>query len=128
MKTTAPNTAAGLLALVRPFGPTVEDKELVFALDPPDELMPLLNVLHTGIRALLTARKWWANVENGKTGRFTRVELIVLDPDQPIPLGTTLLSVDGDNQWDRIHMAARIDHPELFAHAKETKQQKNLSI
>jgi hypothetical protein len=38
-----------------------------------------------------------------------------LNPDGPIPPGITLLTVEGDHRWDRIHPAAWLDHPELFA-------------
>jgi hypothetical protein len=106
-----PTTAAGLLARVGPFGPTVEGGALVFDLDPPDELLPLLAVLHTGIRAVLTGRTWYGStVADGG-----RVWMGELDPSAPIPPRVGLLTVEGDRCWDRIHPAARIDLPELFA-------------
>jgi hypothetical protein len=107
-------TAAELLILVRPFGPNVEDGELVFATDPPADLTSLLSILHTGVRSLLAGRQWWAHIERGKAGRFTRVELKVIDPANPIPSGVVLLSVKGDRIWDRLRADAHIDHPELF--------------
>jgi hypothetical protein len=54
-----PATATGLLALVEPFGPAAEGDALVFDLDPPADLEPALRVLHTGIRAALTGRRWY---------------------------------------------------------------------
>jgi hypothetical protein len=110
-----PSTAADLLAAVRPFGPAAEGDELVFAIDPPPELIPRLAVLHTGVRALLTGRRWVATVEGGKAGRFTRVSVPVLDPNAPLPAGVTLLCVEGDRKWDRLDPAARLDLPDLFA-------------
>jgi hypothetical protein len=105
---TAPATARDLLARLKPFGPAVEASDLIFAADLPADLMPAVSVLHTGLRAVLTGRRWYGC--EGATGR-----VVELDPAAPIPPGITLLSVEGDRCWDRIHPAARLDHPELFA-------------
>jgi hypothetical protein len=99
-----------LLDLVRPFGPAVESGELTFDADPPDELVELLCVLHTGVRALLTGQTWFGCGSERRTAAA-----VPLDPATPIPSGITLLSVDGDQRWDRIDPAARLEHPELFA-------------
>ncbi len=104
-----PTTAAGLLTLVEPFGPTVEGGALVFGLDPPAELLPLLRVLHTGIRAALTGRRWYGCGDTRKTAGPRP-----LDPAGPIPAGISLLAVEGDDRWDRIHPAAPLDLPRLF--------------
>ena len=53
--------AVELLALVQAFGPAVEDGELVFATDPPANMEPVLSILHTGVRALLSGRNWWGS-------------------------------------------------------------------
>lgn len=107
-RTATPITVAGLLPLIEPFGPTVEDGALVFDRDPPTELRPHLRVLHTGLRAVLTGRRWFGC---GSAAPCPKP----LDPAAPIPNGITLLTVEGDHRWDRIHPAARIDRPELFA-------------
>ena len=106
----APTTATGLLALVEPFGPTVEGGALVCDLDPPADILPALRVLHTGVRAGLTGRRWYGCGGTRKTAAPRP-----LDPSAPIPDGITLLCVEGDERWDRIHPAARLDLSRLFA-------------
>ena len=100
-------SARALLDLVRAHAPSVEAGELVFATDPPADLVASLSVLHTGIRALLTERRWW--------GSGTDRPLVVeLNPSAPIPAGVGLLCVEGDPLWDRIHPVAPVDLPRLF--------------
>ncbi|MBM3978692.1 MAG: hypothetical protein FJ304_00115 [Planctomycetes bacterium] len=108
VRTRAPTTAAELLALVGECGPTVEDGALVFDRDPAADLVPALRVLHTGIRALLTGRRWYGC--DGDTGRVVELQYAAR-----IPAGNTLLCVEGDARWDRIHPAAPLDLPSLFA-------------
>jgi hypothetical protein len=96
-----------LLAAVGAFGPTVEGEDLAFAADPPVDLMGVLKVLHTGVRALLAGRRWYGC--DGATGCVA-----VLSPTAPIPSEITLLCVEGDRCWDRIDPAARIDRPGVF--------------
>ncbi len=103
-------TAHALLAAVQQYGPTVDGDDLAFTADPPAELDALLSVLHTGVRAALTGRRWW-----GSTTEKPRV--IELNPAAPIPAGITLLSVEGDQRWDRIAPDAHLDNSGLFAHA-----------
>jgi hypothetical protein len=105
---TTPTTARAVFALVEPLGAAAEGEDLVFAADLPADLVPAVSILHTGLRALRTGRRWYGC--EGATGRG-----VELDPAAPIPPGITLLSVEGDRCWDRIHPAARLDHPELFA-------------
>jgi hypothetical protein len=109
VRTPTPTSAAGLLAAVRPFGPEAEGESLAFDLDPPEDLLPALRVLHTGLRAALTDRTWWGCGSTRKTAAARR-----LDPSAPIPPGITLLAVEGDARWDRIDPAARLDLPHLF--------------
>ena len=71
--TTTPITARDLFAALQPFGPAADGEELVFDLDPPAELLPVLAVLHTGIRALIAVRKWYGE-------RSDRPGLTVLNP------------------------------------------------
>jgi hypothetical protein len=103
-----PATARTLLAALADFGPSAQGSELVLATDPPGPLEPALRVLHTGVRAALTGRRWWGC--DGRTGHIR-----ALDPAAPIPAGVTLLSVEGDPIWDRIPPATRLDLPRLFA-------------
>ena len=108
--TTLPTTARELLAQLDPFGPTVERGELAFATDPPPELERAVSVLHTGIRATLARRRWWGSMSE-------KPRVIELNPAAPIPAGITLLTVEGDECWDRIAPDARLDLPHLFAGA-----------
>lgn len=101
-------TARALYASVVPFGPAVEGEDLVFDADVPVELLPLVRVLHTGLRAEYTGAGWYGC--EGDTGRA-----YVLCLASPIPARVSLLCVAGDPRWDRIHPAARLDFPELFA-------------
>lgn len=106
-RTTRPTTAAELLQVLAGSGPAIEDGELVFALDPPIDLEPILAVLHTGVRAGLSRKLWYGC--DGDTGR-----IIALSLASPIPPGITLLAVEADGRWDRIDPAANLDHPQLF--------------
>ncbi|MBN9518544.1 hypothetical protein J0H58_08510 [bacterium] len=103
-----PTTVRGLLDLLTPFAPAAEGEDLVFAADPPADLDAVLRVLHTGVRAALTGRRWVGC--DGATGRAA-----ALNPAAPLPAGVTLLCVEGDGRWDRIDPAARLDLPRLFA-------------
>ena len=114
LTTGVPTTARDLASALRPFRPMVEEGDLGFDLDPPEALEPVLDVLHSGVRALLSGRRWWATVEGGRAGRFTRVRVVELNPGEQLPAGTTLLSVEGDQRWDRLDPCAHLDHPELF--------------
>lgn len=104
----APRSARALLAAASDFGPAVEAQDLTFGGDLPRDLEVKVRVLHTGLRAILAGRRWYGC--DGSTGLAT-----ALDPRTPIPPGVTLLCVEGDQRWDRIHPAARLDNPELFA-------------
>ena len=53
---TLPTSAAVLLAAVLAYRPTVEDAALAFDAEPPADVLRLLRVLHTGVRAALTGR------------------------------------------------------------------------
>jgi hypothetical protein len=105
-----PSTAIRVLDLAKPFGPAVEGQELVFDREPPPDLLAALNVLHTGVRALLAGRKWFGC--NTNTGR-----VVELAPALPIPAVVSLLAVEGDSQWDRVRSATRLELPQLFARA-----------
>ena len=91
VRANAPSTVAGLLAALDSCGAAVEGEELVFAVDPLAELLPVIEVLHTGIRAVLTSRKWFGCGSTRKTAAPR-----TLDPVAQIPAGITLLCVEGD--------------------------------
>ena len=99
-------TPSELLAALQAFTPAVDDGELTFD-ELPLDLEAALRILHTGVRAMMTGRKWYGC--DGKTGR-----VIALNPAATIPPGVTLLCVEGDADWDRPDPAARIDLPRLF--------------
>jgi hypothetical protein len=105
-------TALGLLAAVRPHMPVVEDGDLVFGSDLPADLEPVVEVLQTGIRACLTGRPWWGSSVAPSHPR-PRVER--LNPGEPLPTWVGLLAVEGDQTWDRIRPAAKLDFRGLFA-------------
>ena len=108
MTPSTPTTVRDLVSALGPFGPAADGEELTFAADPPEALDAALGVLHTGVRAALTGRRWYGC--DGRTGRVA-----ALNPAAPIPAGVTLLCVEGDDRWDRIDPAARLDLPRLFA-------------
>jgi hypothetical protein len=100
-------TAAKLLAALKPYRPAVEADALVFDSEVPEGLDPLLKVLHTGCRALLTGNPWYGE-------RSDKPGLVELDLNSRIPRKVTLLCVSGDRRWDRLSPEARVDCPELF--------------
>jgi hypothetical protein len=94
----------------------------VFDRPPPAHLAGPLAVLHTGVRALLTGRRWFGlDPTTGKPcGPHPArgdgpLAFGALDPTHPLPPAVGLLSVEGDSCWDRLHPLARLDRPELFA-------------
>ena len=107
MDTTRPRTARELLDALAPFGPSADGQDLVLAATPPPDLDEVVAVLHTGVRALLSGRRWFGC--DGATGRVA-----ALNPAAPIPAGVTLLTVERDRGWDRIAPTARLDLPRLF--------------
>jgi len=91
---------------------TVSGEELEVAGDVPHNLSQFVAVLQTGLRALLSGRKWW-----GSGSERPRVEAISCD--RPIPEWVGLLCCEGDGStWDRLPADARIDYPELFEGGK----------
>jgi len=103
MPTTAARTrvtARELFKALAPFGPAVEGEDLAFDAGPLPDLDVALRVLHTGIRALLTGRKWFGC--DASTGR-----VVELNPAAPIPADVGLVAVEGDRRWDRIRAGSR---------------------
>ena len=66
--------------------------------------------LHTGVRGSVTSRLWWGSSASDSK----RPRVAILDPDRQLPEWCDLVCVENDPRWDRLHPAARIDHPELF--------------
>lgn len=107
-------TAVALHALLvaRGFKLHVQNGELLVDPEPPPEIDKNLQVLHSGVRALLTGKKWY-----GSTDATSKKPWVgELSPAKLIPEGVGLLCVacDPDGQWDRIAPYYRIDNPQLF--------------
>jgi hypothetical protein len=109
-------TASELLAALREIGcdPDTDAGELVLAADPPDALAVRLEVLRTGVLAVLAGKRWYGC--DPATGRTA-----ALDPTGLIPPAVGLLAVGGSNVWERLHPVARLDLPELFIAAGVVK-------
>jgi hypothetical protein len=105
-------TAVALLESLAPYRPTVEDGELVVELDPPAGLLVRLELLHSGVRAILSGRRW----QGGTATSGDRPCVVNLDPAKPIPPRVTLLRVEGDSRWDRVPANVRTSTPDLFDH------------
>ena len=92
---------------------TYSGGRLTLSAPPPAALAPAVRVLKTGLAALASGRAWYGC--ESATGHSRRVS-----PDEPVPAGVTLLTVEGAAKWDRVPSAARLDLPELFADAEPT--------
>ncbi|MBN9523046.1 hypothetical protein J0H58_31790 [bacterium] len=108
-------TAVTLLEAIASYRPTVEAGDLVVESDPPPGLLARLEILHTGVRAILSGRKW----QGGAYSTGDRPAIVDLDPAKPIPPGVTLLRVKGDSRWDRVPAGARVGAPELFSRPRK---------
>lgn len=104
-------TAASLLAdlTAADCRPAVEGEELALDRPPPDHLAGPLAVLHTGVRALLTGRRWFGlDLATGRScGPHPArgdgpLAFGGLDPGRTLPANVGLLCVEGDSCWDRI--------------------------
>lgn len=105
-------TAAELLTALRSAGcePDAAGEELALAAVPPDALAARLEVLRTGVLAVLTGKRWYGcDLATGRTA--------VLDPAALLPPTAGLLAVEGAVLWERLHPVARHDLPDLFAWA-----------
>lgn len=100
--------------------PSVEGDELTFDRDIPPDLEPFVELLQTGLRAILTDHRWFGidaigrGIGPGRDG--------ALRTDALLPATVVLLivevSLDG---WDRIDSKARDYLPEAFEHASSAK-------
>jgi hypothetical protein len=93
-------SAAGVLL-------TVDGRKLLGAGDIPAELVEYVEVLASGLRAIVTGRPWWGS-------RSDKPGLEVLPLDQRIPEYITKLCVEGDGKWGRIKLWL----PELYRGGK----------
>lgn len=122
MTATVPRTLspAALLTLLRPYDPTAEGAELVFDLDPPEDLWQMAVILQTGLRAVLTNRRWFGIDSDGHScGPHPSrgdgpLAFGALDTAKPIPQQVRLLTVEGEQGWDRIRPASYLDFRQLF--------------
>jgi hypothetical protein len=94
--------------------------------DPPEELLRAMRTLQTGLRAVLTGKRWFGL--DARTGRACGphpacghglLAFGALDPTRTLPTAVGLLSVEGDSCWDRLSPLARLDSTALFAPSVE---------
>jgi hypothetical protein len=119
---TTPYTTVALLAELERCGysPRVEGHRLTFDPRPPDVFLPVIRLLHTGIRAILTRRTWLAC--STTTGWAQ-----MIDTNKPVPSWVGLLAVQKDTKWDRIRSAAKFDLPYCFMTQDEPKGRDRLT-
>jgi hypothetical protein len=103
-----PCTARELCAVLHAYGVFLDGEELGFLTPMPAELEDVVNVLQTGVRAVLLGRAWWGTATN-------RPRVVQLNPAERVPADIEILAVEGDESWDRIRPDAAIDFPQLFA-------------
>ena len=102
--------------------PRIEGPDLVFDADPPDDLARYLEVLQTGVRALLLGKRWFGiDPRDGiACGPFRNrisgpLAWGALDPSAMLPRKVGLLIVEGTGEvWDRLGPLATVVFPELF--------------
>lgn len=105
-------TAAELTRALAPLAPRVAGGRLLLAGPPPPALEPVLPVLQTGVRAVLTGRRWYAIGADGLgVGRGVDGSL---NPEEPIPWLARKVCVAGDAGWDGLPQAWRLLLPHLF--------------
>lgn len=107
---TPPRTARDLLAALGPYGPAAEGTTLTLGPATPADLVAAVRVLHTGVRAVLTGRRWFGSDTASTRGGE-------LDPAAALPAWARLLTVEGDRGWDRLHPRVRDELPHLFVPA-----------
>ena len=110
-------TAAKLLGLLTQAGcvPSCRGFHLEFAEDVPAKLEGYVELLQSGLRAMLTGRRWFGIDPAGHgVGPFTDG---ALDFHQPLPATTRCLSVEGEYGagWDVIDPLAKHELPDAFA-------------
>lgn len=100
--------------------PRVDGQSVVFDRRPPDDLLPYVTLLKTGLRAAMTGRPWYAlGVPGAKDKRACARGCGsgidgTLSPDEEIPPHAFLLCVAGDARWDRIRPGMAEKLPDAF--------------
>ena len=117
-------TAAKLLDALTVAGcaPALDGPDVTFDRDPPPELDRYLDVLLTGVRALLVGKRWYGiDCATGRAvGPFpirTHGPLAFgcLDPAAKLPRNAGLLIVEARaERWDRLSPWAADELPECF--------------
>lgn len=110
-------TVAKLLDMLRAAGcaPSVRGHYLELAADPPDELEGYVELLQSGLRAMLTGRRWFGIDANGHgIGPLMDGALAF---HQPLPSSAYLLCIESepDAGWDYVDPRARVVLPDAFA-------------
>lgn len=109
-------TASTLLAALQTRGVTLEDSPAGLAIyGDPGQLDAPLGVLATGIRALLSNRRW--------IGYPSATGLpVVLNPQAQLPAGIDRLCVEGDKLWDCLPTSLLAAHAEFWAPAPQKRK------
>ncbi len=103
--------------------PTIDGPDVMFDRDPPPELDRYLDVLLTGVRALLIGRRWYGiDCATGRTvgphplRTHGPLALGCLDPAAKLPRNAGLLTVENGKAepWDRLPPFAVEDWPDCF--------------
>jgi len=102
--------------------PTIDGPGVVFDADPPAELARYLDVLLTGVRALLLGKRWYGiDCATGRACGPRRARTFgplaggALDPAAKLPRNVGLLTVDAPGeQWDRLGPWVLDDFPDCF--------------
>jgi hypothetical protein len=99
--------------------PSVDNGELLLD-DPPDELVPMVEVYLIPLIALLTGRQYIAIDSQGRGCVLKPGERIgdgITDPTLPIPINAYLMYVPGVTGWEYSKTHLRHEYPELFREA-----------
>jgi len=109
-------TAAKLLGLLTQAGcvPSVRGCFLEFDEDVPEELEGFVELLQTGLRAIIAGRHWFGIDADGRgVGPLADG---ALDFRRPLPATARCLAVEGEYGagWDRIDPRALTEHPSAF--------------
>jgi len=92
--------------------PAIDGPDVTFDREPPPELNRYLDVLLTGVRALLLGKRW--NGIDCATGRFLG-KGGNLNPAAKLPRNVGLLIVEAPGeQWDRLSPWVLDDYPDCF--------------
>ena len=102
--------------------PSLDGPDVVFDAEPPPELDRYLDVLLTGVRALLMGKRWYGiDCATGRAvGPFPRrahgpLAFGGLDPAAKLPRNVGLLIVEARaERWDRLSPSVLDELPECF--------------